>query len=404
MSFVKTPLRLVLLFALFLLIGSICDPDSLRAQVQLQPREVLCSSAQPLAWEAQGTVSTPSGVYSLEFPDPGVLALYVSVPPRPGKNSVPNLALVEERCGGTALPPTYDLIQETPQGLLLRLREPQSIRIAVQPEDPSTPFKVATLRVAFVEESEAPDAMVSLGVNPPGNCSLPTAPALGEGEFEGNRFVVVERDLSTTEPVEPEDCDILDGVFAHPGVVVIESSGTPLQAALFAGHGCDRQAQIGDGTLESSEASVAVPVHAGAHRLLLEPLNGDPVTYSLKVRHFDLCRLGAPDDHGGQPLCASPLKMGATATGILDEGVGGDEDFFTFILERQRTVAIEHRGAGTVTLYDHRGQRLGADPLETLDGYRLIRTLGPGRHYLSISGPEGRSARYSVHWQDITDR
>ena len=378
----------------------------------LHAREVTgspCERAELLAAEplplnesfhrGRATADRP-GIHALELPGPGVLALYTSAPFR--QAGIPKLSLAEEVCASAVPSETVDLIRRTPQSLLLRVRSAQTLRIAVVPEDPSTVLGSYTLHVAFAGDADAPDAVLSLADNPPESCAVPTAPALGEDPFPADHFVIVERDEDDGGDVEPEDCDILDGNFVDPGVLMIEAVGTPLEASLFAGSGCEMEDWLGGGALASPDSAVTVPVHAGPYRLALDPIGGDPVAYSLSIRHFGLCQPFAQDDHGSTPLCASPIEVEDAAAGVIDPGPGGDEDFFTFSLDEQRTVAVDLEGAVAVALYNSNGQRLSVDWTEgSARGLRLVRTLGHGRYYLAISGSTDRATSYALTVREI---
>ena len=120
------------------------------------------------------------------------------------------------------------------------------------------------------------------------------------------------------------------------------------------------------------------------YRLALAPLNDDPVAYSLRIRHFDICRLDKLSDHGDTPWCASPLEVGGATAGVLGDRMGGDSDYFTFSLEEQMTVVADIAGTmvestaavdsiGAV-IYDSHGQRLAMEQSNlSLPAVRLVK-------------------------------
>ena len=404
MSFRLTTQRLVVRMTLVSLLSF--ASDALFAQ---ETDEISCVAATALAlnetfsYNAEAN-SNPSGTYSLELPGPGIVSLYTSTPFEGADVGIPRLSLVEERCANSGLTEAaVELIRQTPQSLLLQAQTAQTIQIAVTPEDPKSPLEHYKLQVGFAEATASPDAIHSLGVNPPESCTVSTAPALGEDPFLADRYVVIDRGMDgMEEDVEPVDCDILDGSFAAPGVVTLEAIGTPLEASFFAGYGCSTQDLLAGGALGSPGSTVAAPVHAGPYRLALDPIHSGPIAYSLGIRHFDLCGLGELDDHGSMPLCASPFAIGDTAEGVIEDVTGGDEDFFTLSLDEQRTVAIDITGNVALTIYDTRGQQLSFDQAEGFpQGFQVVRTLSPGRYYLAISGPTAEISGYTVTLGEI---
>ena len=135
-----------------------------------------------------------TNVYSLALPGSGALLLHASTTPGPKESGLVNISLIEEKCENAASVEAsspqdargtrkYDLIHETPHGLLLLAGEAQEIRFAVVPEDPARAPRHFNLQVAFAETAGAPDTVVSLDVNPPESCAVSAAPVLGEDPF-----------------------------------------------------------------------------------------------------------------------------------------------------------------------------------------------------------------------------
>ncbi|MCP3964587.1 MAG: hypothetical protein GY719_42705 [bacterium] len=113
------------------------------------------------------------------------------------------------------------------------------------------------------------------------------------------------------------------------------------------------------------------------------------------LRRLVSCGLGEVDDHGDTALCATLLAVDGSAAGTLGNAVGDDEDFFTFDLDRQRTVEIKvlEAAAGHVSLYNIQGLRLGASSASA-PAARLVRTLPPGRYYLRVQSLWGSEEAY----------
>lgn len=406
MSFQETTQRLVAHSVLFLLLSVAVSAG------QPQVRGVgdeLCKVTEPLTlnetFYRAATVPDSLDVYAVELPGPGVLSIFASAQDGGAKLKFPRIALIEKECGEVAISRAENnLIRETPQSLLLQVRTAQTVRFAVMAEDPATILGRYKLQVAFAEVADRPEAVFTLGVNPPEKCSIPSAPALGEDPLRANRFIALDRDLDLFGDIEPEDCDILDGRFAEPGVVAIESEGSPLEASFFTGLGCAMEDRVGGGVLGLPGSGFAVPVHAGSYRMVLEPMDDRPVAYSMKIKHYGLCQLGELDDHGSLPLCASPLEIGSATEGRIDNVTGGDEDFFTFSLDGQRTVAVDITDSVDVVIYDKEGQRLSVDRLEgTAEVRRVVRTLGQGRYYLGVYGSAIGGADYTLSLNTIAD-
>ena len=115
---------------------------------------------------------------------------------------------------------------------------------------------------------------------------------------------------------------------------------------------------------------------------------------------FVSCSPDGADDHTDTPLCATPLDPGRVAGGELDNAFGDDEDYFTFVLTGQQTVAIAAAGEDEDVLgvlYDARGQRLTVDGRGQLGGEpRLVRTLAAGRYFVRVESLYPRAGSYTL--------
>ncbi len=98
-----------------------------------------------------------------------------------------------------------------------------------------------------------------------------------------------------------------------------------------------------------------------------------------------LCSAG--DDHGDTLACATPVRC--RAQGELANGWGDDVDTFSFRVNGWQTVEIATCSgfASSGELFDAAGQRLHTADGE--DGFRLVRTLGPGTYFLRVAGESG---------------
>lgn len=99
------------------------------------------------------------------------------------------------------------------------------------------------------------------------------------------------------------------------------------------------------------------------------------------------------DDHGDTPLCATPLELGGSVSGAIDNASGDDEDVFTFVVDGLLSVAIAAT-AGHLTLYDGRGQRLASSIGDRTPV--LVRVLSPGRYYLRMQDLRGFGEMYDL--------
>ena len=110
---------------------------------------------------------------------------------------------------------------------------------------------------------------------------------------------------------------------------------------------------------------------------------------------FGADRFSESDDHADTPLCATPLELGGSVSGTIDNAAGDDEDFFTFVVDELRSVRIDAT-AGHLTLYDGRGQRLASSAGDmTRPG--LVRALSSGRYYLRLQNVPGGESVYVLN-------
>ncbi len=303
----------------------------------------------------------------------GILTLDVSAPDAPGTEPL----LVFQGESSAQGPFGHRIVWQTPRGLIVEVEDPGSFLLEVAAEDPGEPLAGYKLRTAFVNADSAAVEVVTFAADPPDSCAERAAPLTPE-PVGGSKSWLVLAD------VDEEDCDVMELATATPGVVSLETADLPLLAALYAEGEC--AAPLAEGLLEEAVSSIALPVHPATYRLDVASATGNPGSYQLGVRFFAPCAQGELDDHGDTPLCATPVELGGSAAGELGNGMGDDEDFFTFVLEAQRTVEIElgEGFAGHLTLYDNAAQRLEAGCCG--EAGRIVRTLGPGRYYVRVGG------------------
>ncbi len=95
-----------------------------------------------------------------------------------------------------------------------------------------------------------------------------------------------------------------------------------------------------------------------------------------------LCGVG--DDHGDSLACATPIRC--SVHGELANGWGDDVDVFRFRVDGWQTVEIATCSDFTTRgeLFDAAGQSLDATGGD--DGFRMVRTLGPGTYFVRVAG------------------
>lgn len=297
------------------------------------------------------------------------------------------LERIDARCPDTVR--RLSVLHEAPQSLVLRAHNPGAVYFKVASKNPAMAFEGAELHVAFTAEPENPNAEWTLDANPPATCAssdLPSIDVPSSTPSDGN-YILVRRETNLTKDVEPEDCDVLERTFSEPGVVILESEGTPVDAALFTGGGCTTA--IAKGGLGEAGQALVAPVFAGSHHIDLASGTSD-LTYALAVKHLPLC----PAGHGGLSRCAAVLDADVPIKGRL---TAGQERAYTFVLETLSTVAVTVKG-GPVdgALYDGQGIRLAARIACHDSGCGLVTTLPKGRFSLRLAGPNAEPVRYIV--------
>lgn len=358
-----------------------------------------CHQARPLAlnqssWHDQAPGSG-AAFFSITLPSAGALAVDLSTTAAAGRGPTLTVLSAAER-PLTDEHPTLEILHAGSQGTLLYARERQALCLAVSPNDLAVDVTLR-IRTVFEEAPWQPDAVSTIRGNPPASCDVTTAPTFDDDGFGSTRYVAIDRPVLETRDVEPEDCDILDGAAASPGVWVFESSGTPLAATLFEGRHCARHRRIGERSLGQPETHLAAAVFPGSHRLVLDPVGHGPVAYVLNHRRFDVCASARSDDHADSPWCASPIVDGEPTTGVAgDQRVGSgliDRDHFTFVVDARQRIGFDVVGAIAVDLFDRLGQRLD---VERTSPPSIEVTLTPGRYFLQATASSDTIEPYSI--------
>jgi hypothetical protein len=144
-----------------------------------------------------------------------------------------------------------------------------------------------------------------------------------------------------------------------------------------------------DGELEIDP----LPFSGGAHKSETDgELEIDPLPLQA------LCKDG--DDHGDTFACATAIPW--TVAGEIDNGWGDDVDVFRFRVRDWQTLEIAIAGSADIRgeLYDGAGQRLAGDgDGGDGDGFRLVRTLGPGPYFVRVEG--GSRGTYSLEVRSL---
>ena len=112
-----------------------------------------------------------------------------------------------------------------------------------------------------------------------------------------------------------------------------------------------------------------------------------------------LCQAQELDDHSDRLLCASPIILGRSVRGTIDNSYGDDRDFFVFELLAARTVTIEASGGVEALggLYDRHGQQLAAAVSGVADaGFRMVKSLQSGLYFVRVEGAHRSQGDYSL--------
>ena len=155
------------------------------------------------------------------------------------------------------------------------------------------------------------------------------------------------------------------------------------------------------GVLEIMSAGILLEVGRGRYNLglgfssLEDLVTGLPEAF----RFYPLCGLIGADDHGDSFTCATEIAPGTRTPGEIRGLAATDQDVFTFTLSRRRAVIFETSGETDTRgrLFTETGFLLAADD----DGgeamnLRIVRTLGPGRYYLSVAGAGASQGPYLI--------
>ena len=203
------------------------------------------------------------------------------------------------------------------------------------------------------------------------------------------------RTAEVEDTTDPWDCDVIMGNFPS-GIVLLEASGVPVDASIYAEGSCSYQ--LASGLLMGSGMIVGTPVLSGEHRLMLGPVDLTGA-YTLHVEHFETCLLGEQDDHSDSALCATALSPGVSAQGNLDNTSGDDEDLFYFRLAAQETIQVDLQGGTNLycVLLDENGERLSASSdCGWTQSETLLQTLDSGLYRIKVSGTGQQNDSYSL--------
>ncbi len=112
-----------------------------------------------------------------------------------------------------------------------------------------------------------------------------------------------------------------------------------------------------------------------------------------------ICLPPGDDDHGDLASAATPVNPAENMSGSLSNRAAVDDDYFTFVLERQQTVVITTDGETDTfgVLSDDRGYRLAVDDNGgSGTNFRIGKTLVPGRYFIRVEGSWAAEGPYTL--------
>ncbi len=326
----------------------------------------------------------------LSLPAAGMLALDLSAPGSTLARD--HLASGSAGClAGVTIAQTV-AVAAGPRSWVLDVRQPGELFFAVEADDPALPLPALKLRTAFTADPATIVELISPLGDVPDQCSTAST-------SHDNRLSP-ESDYSVfSQEVDPWECDIVLGKPPRGGVASFQSEDLPLHVTLWSGPDCTASSQTASGALATPAARLAGLLYAGSFQVAIDSWAGSAGPYSLAVRHYDLCSRGEVDDHGDDPLCATPIAFDESLVGKLENGFGDDADLFSFVMAAPATVVLtlDSTASAGLRLLDHQGQPLGtwlhgggASPLV------IHRSLAAGRYFLASEQAAAAEARYQV--------
>lgn len=386
-SFIGRSLMIALIFASLTASGAHADrstdcTNSTSLSVNTTEHQYGTSLGAPKIFEV-----TPSSA--------GILTFDVA---SPGQDSErPKLTVHGTDCvNGGGAGTDYNLVKSNPTGAVLEMLASETVYVQIEPEGSQATLSGYKLRVAFNSEPSTSAETVSPSSDATDTCSS-SSTGLASNDLDGD-FIVF------SESIDEWDSDVMSGAMASPGVLTVASSGQDLDASLYADDGCDSASLVEDEVILDGSGTLAAVVFAGAHSLAVDPYNSASGSYSLEVKHYDICGVGETDDHGSNWICASQILVdGASVSGSISNTDDDDDDFLAFVLTAQTTVEITSSGSTDVygNLYDSGMQLLeGDDDDGSGTNFSITRTLGAGRYFIRVDGKDQAEGSYSVSVSD----
>lgn len=195
---------------------------------------------------------------------------------------------------------------------------------------------------------------------------------------------------TATKKVDEWDGDILKIVIDQPGVLVLSGEGPGVQGALYAADPESGEPVLEDGgSLGTDHQPLTLVVQPGEHCMQVTPTAEATGNLSVVATFFNVCSLGAQDDHSDSFLCATEIALGEEQTGEISPAT--DQDVFSFTLDAGTAVTISVDGGASnlaAGLYGEDGTLLAADA-------RGSRTLAAGKYFVRIDGGTGAGGSYT---------
>ncbi len=347
------------------------------------------SSALPIALDetlrGEGHAAGEPDCFRLQVPSAGLLMLDLAVPESAGAE--PRLALLGSGCGTDAT--RLSVIEHSATHLVSLSTSPQDVLICVGAQDPRLRLGAYKLRNAF--QGFEPGCGFDKSTEPE-PITVSRLRASGATEPEGLRTCLLPERSTEPEPIEVEPEGLRGGFLpenSEPEPIEVEPEG--LRTCMFP---------------ERSTEPEPIEVEPEGLRGGFLPENSEPEPIEVEPEGLGgrgpldaLCNAGERDDHADALLCATPMALGRSIRGEMDNGWGDDHDVFSFELTAAGTVRVATAGEVDTFggLYDRRGQRLAAAASGGEGAnFRLVKALPPGLYFVRVEAEAWTEGSYSL--------